>query len=107
MKKKSISRADGLSTGITDFLILVNFGKRRRWQICAKELAETNLKRGSAGRLFRPSDAAVAKVNDIYKKVIYCKHKDYEQVISVKRQNHGTVSNKNKTLEKVMVWFDF
>ena len=52
-------------------LILVTSEKEEDADLCAKELAETIEKEASQVVCLGPSDAAVAKVNDIYKKVIY------------------------------------
>jgi primosomal protein N' (replication factor Y) len=56
--------------------------------------------------LLGPSDATIARINDIYKKVIYIKHRQYDALIRYKDhveaflQQQGSISN-------VSVWFDF
>lgn len=87
-------------------LILVTSEKEEDADLCAKELAETIEKEASQVVCLGPSDAAVAKVNDIYKKVIYCKHQDYEQLISVKDRIMERIQQE-QNFAKVMVWFDF
>ena len=87
-------------------LILVTSEKEEDADLCAKELAETIEKEASQVVCLGPSDAAVAKVNDIYRKVIYCKHQDYEQLISVKDRIMERIQQE-QNFAKVMVWFDF
>ena len=87
-------------------LILVTSEKEEDADLCAKELAETIENEASQVVCLGPSDAAVAKVNDIYKKVIYCKHQDYEQLISVKDRIMERIQQE-QNFAKVMVWFDF
>lgn len=53
-----------------------------------------------------PADAAVAKVNDIYKKVLYLKHEDYGLLVDVKDKLEHFL-NGNRDLKDVMVQFDF
>lgn len=53
-----------------------------------------------------PADAAVAKVNDVYKKVLYLKHADYGLLVEIKdRLEHFL--NGNRELKDIMVQFDF
>ena len=53
-----------------------------------------------------PADAAVAKVNDIYKKVLYLKHADYGILVDVKdRMEHFL--NGNREMKDIVVQFDF
>lgn len=53
-----------------------------------------------------PADAAVAKVNDIYKKVIYVKTKDYQTLVQIKDNIERFVRD-NRDYKEVMVQFDF
>ena len=87
-------------------LVLVTSEKEEDADLCAKDLAETIEKEASHVVCLGPSDAAVAKVNDIYKKVIYCKHHDYEQLIGVKDRIMARIQQE-QSFAKVMVWFDF
>lgn len=56
--------------------------------------------------LVGPTDAAVAKVNDIYKKVIYIKTKKYQTLVTIKdmAEKH---TRENRDYKDVIVQFDF
>lgn len=62
--------------------------------------------RGEKLSLIGPADAAVARVNDIYKKVIYIKAKQYRTLVEVKDQAEQYVRD-NKDYKDVTVQFDF
>ena len=53
-----------------------------------------------------PADTAVAKVNDIYKKVLYLKHADYAVLVDVKDRLEHFI-NGNRELKNIVVQFDF
>lgn len=53
-----------------------------------------------------PADASVAKVKDIYKKVIYFKHADYQELVRIKDVLELFVSS-HREFAKVMIQFDF
>lgn len=53
-----------------------------------------------------PSDCTIAKVNDIYKKIIYIKQKRYETLIQVKNSMEQYIE-KNDKYKNVNVQFDF
>lgn len=53
-----------------------------------------------------PADPPVAKVNDIYKKVIYFKHEDYAMLVRVKDVLEQFVE-KHREFEGVTIQFDF
>lgn len=56
--------------------------------------------------LVGPADAAIARVNDIYKKVLYLKHENYEVLISMKDLMEQFL-NENGKFGDIMVQFDF
>ena len=56
--------------------------------------------------LVGPADAAVAKVNDYYKKVLYCKEKDYEALICVKDRVEE-LAQQDPAFSRLLVRFDF
>lgn len=87
-------------------LILITSEKEEEADRCAKALADLIEEEAPQIRCLGPSDAVVAKVRDIYKKVIYCKHKDYEQLIEIKDRVAQTIQA-DAGFAKVMVWFDF
>ncbi|MEY8389946.1 primosomal protein N' [Lachnospiraceae bacterium] len=53
-----------------------------------------------------PSDAGIAKVKDIYRKVLYFKHQDYSVLIQIKDVLEQFV-NRHREFQNVMVQFDF
>ena len=75
---------------------------------CAKELADTMEKVQADKKLqmIGPADAAVAKVNDIYKKVLYFKHPDYGVLIQIKDKVEQLMEEKQE-VRNVSVQFDF
>ena len=56
--------------------------------------------------LFGPTDAAVAKVNDIYRKVIYVKAEDYQTLVEAKDGAERFVRD-NGDYKDIAVQFDF
>lgn len=56
--------------------------------------------------LVGPADAAVAKVNDIYKKVIYLKAKNYDTLVEIKDMAEAFTRD-NRDYKDVTVQFDF
>ena len=53
-----------------------------------------------------PTDAAVAKVNDIYKKVIYLKAEDYQALVRIKDRIEDRIRD-NRDFKDTAVQFDF
>ena len=53
-----------------------------------------------------PADASVAKVNDVYKKVIYLKTKNYGTLVKIKDMAEVFVRD-NKDYKDVVIQFDF
>lgn len=56
--------------------------------------------------LVGPADAAVAKVNDYYKKVLYCKEKDSEVLIGIKDRVEE-YAQQDPAFSRLLVRFDF
>lgn len=56
--------------------------------------------------LVGPADAAVAKVNDIYKKVMYLRGADYQKLVQIKDSIERFVGN-NTAYKNTMIQFDF
>ncbi len=61
---------------------------------------------GQKTQLVGPADAAVAKVNDIYRKVIYIKTKEYDALVNIKDKIEKYVKD-NPAYKNVSVQFDF
>ena len=57
-------------------------------------------------QLIGPADAAIAKVNDIYRKVIYIKTKEYQNLVLLKERMEYYVQD-NRDFQNVSVQFDF
>lgn len=76
----------------------------------AVQLAESidSFKRACGEKLFvtGPADAAVAKVNDIYKKVIYIKAERYETLVEIKNRTEKQ-AREDTGYRDVTVQFDF
>ncbi len=53
-----------------------------------------------------PADAAIAKVNDIYKKVIYIRAFDYQKLVQLKDSIEAHVTE-NAAYKNIMIQFDF
>lgn len=53
-----------------------------------------------------PSDCSIAKINDIYKKVIYVKQNDYNKLIHIKNILEKYI-DKNENYKNISVQFDF
>lgn len=62
----------------------------------------------SSGRVYvvGPADATVAKVNDIYKKVIYLKAQEYDTLVKMKDRAEKFTRD-NRDYKDVMIQFDF
>lgn len=57
-------------------------------------------------QLIGPTDAAIAKVNDIYKKVLYIKHADYAVLVKIKDELEHYM-DQNLAFKNINVQFDF
>lgn len=53
-----------------------------------------------------PADAPVAKVNDIYRKIIYMKTKNYQTLVQIKDEAERFVRD-NRMYKDIMILFDF
>lgn len=72
---------------------------------CASKLAEQTGEERQV-QVIGPADAAVAKVNDIYKKVLYLKAKDYEKLVEIKNRLEHFMRD-NRAFSDTIVQFDF
>lgn len=76
------------------------------------EWIQAELKKGGADKVWKnfqligPADAAVAKINDIYRRVLYIKHPDYRILIQVKDFLEKKLSGAPEW-KKVSIQFDF
>lgn len=79
--------------------------------LCAELLAkkvQQAMEKGKVSELVMigPADASVAKVKDLYKKVIYFKHEEYAQLVRVKDALEEFIS-RHREFADVTVQFDF
>lgn len=75
------------------------------------EMIEADITGGQAEnrlpiQLIGPADAAVAKVNDIYKKVLYIKHADYAVLVKIKDKIERYMGQ-SQDFKNLTVQFDF
>jgi len=61
---------------------------------------------GERIQMVGPADATIARVNDVYRKVIYIKTKDYQNLVILKNQLEYYVKD-NRDFQNVSVQFDF
>lgn len=61
---------------------------------------------GQRIQLVGPADATIARVNDVYRKVIYIKTKDYEHLVLLKNKLEYYMKD-NREFQNVSVQFDF
>lgn len=71
---------------------------------CIEDYKETH--REEKIYLVGPTDAAVARVNDIYKKVIYIKTREYQTLVRIKDMAEK-YTGENRDYKDVIVQFDF
>ncbi len=72
-----------------------------RLQKCVEEHYQ-----GERIQLVGPADATIARVNDVYRKVIYIKTKDYQNLVGLKDSLEHYMKD-NKDFQNVSVQFDF
>ena len=72
---------------------------------CAAKLAE-QIGGERQVQVIGPADAAVAKVNDIYKKVLYLKAEDYGKLVEIKNRLEHFMRD-NRAFSDTIVQFDF
>ncbi len=53
-----------------------------------------------------PTDAAISKINDVYRKVIYLKTKEYDTLVQIKDRMEWYIKD-NKDFRNVSIQFDF
>ena len=71
-----------------------------------KQIDTDDYFKGKAIQMVGPADATIARVNDIYRKVIYIKTKDYQDLVLLKDRLEYYMKD-NKDFGQVSVQFDF
>ena len=87
-------------------VIQINGPVEQRAQRQAERIAELLHRTDSSAICMGPSDATIARINDVYKKIIYIKDKDYERLVKLKDVVEAYILEE-KELRDVSVWFDF
>lgn len=88
-------------------VVLVAAKEEERALVLAKQLKQIVAEKKVPDLfLVGPADAAIARVNDIYKKVLYLKHENYEVLVAVKDLMEQFL-NENGKFGDIMVQFDF
>lgn len=87
-------------------LIQIHSKSEKHAQDEANQIAKSIRKADATVHLLGPSDAAIAKINDVYKKVIYIKATEYSRLIAIKDKIEAYLLQ-TKTYHDVYVWFDF
>lgn len=54
-----------------------------------------------------PSEASVYKINDIYRKILYLKHENYDILIKIRDQIDGFSENQPELFDLVLIQYDF
>ena len=75
--------------------------KRLQMHLDTEEIFE-----GQRIQLVGPAEATIARVNDVYRKVIYIKTKDYENLVLLKNKLEYYIKD-NRDFQNVSVQFDF
>ena len=57
-------------------------------------------------RIIGPADASISRINDVYRKVIYVKHTDYQALVDVKNMVEEYVEGIDE-MKKASIQFDF
>lgn len=72
----------------------------------AERIAELIQRTDSQIFCMGPVDAVIAKVNDIYRKILYLKHTEYDTLVMYKDKIEAYLQD-TKDYRDVLVWFDF
>ena len=54
-----------------------------------------------------PVEASVYKINDIYRKILYLKHENYDILIKIRDQIDGFSENHRELFDQIMIQYDF
>ena len=58
-------------------------------------------------QIIGPADATIGKINDIYRKIIYIRHDEYNKLTEVKDLTEALMEQKKKEWSRCCVYFDF
>ncbi|MEG0805837.1 MAG: primosomal protein N' [Lachnospiraceae bacterium] len=93
---------------VSHLMVLLLFGKtkERAEQAAEKIYNRLNEIKDPEMQLIGPADASVAKVSDIYRKIIYCKDSRYQNLVMAKRKIEPCIQEQMKQ-QDITVQFDF
>ena len=58
-------------------------------------------------RIIGPTDATIGKIQDVYRKMIYIRHADYEELVRAKDVAEAMMEEKKKEYARCNIYFDF
>ena len=58
-------------------------------------------------QIIGPADAGIRKINDVYRRMLYVRHEQYEELIKVKDLIENFMEQKKKELARCSIYFDF
>lgn len=73
----------------------------------ADRLRQEALKRKGGPGIIGPADAAIGRINDVYRKMIYIRHGDYGELVQAKDLIEGIMEEHKKEYARCSVYFDF
>ena len=82
-------------------------------QLCGQLAGLARLERdsrnggGNTLQIIGPTEAVISKINDWYRYVFYVKHKDYEQLVTVKDRMELYCKDREKEIKNITVQYDF
>ena len=84
----------------------LEFATKKVFGHLEKTLKTEERLQGERIQLIGPANATISKVNDVYRKVIYIKTKEYQNLVLLKEQMEWYIRD-NKDFQNVSVQFDF
>lgn len=67
----------------------------------------SHLAESLGAQMIGPVEAPVYKINDIYRKILYLKHENYDILIKIRNQADGFQEQKPELFKQVMIQYDF
>lgn len=89
-------------------VLFTSADEQRLWEIIKEAAGMLREAAGAKGwRIIGPADAAVGKINDAYRKMIYIRHEDYKELVAAKDFMENLMEEKKKEYGDLSVYFDF
>ena len=86
--------------------IMVQGKEEIRTRQQAEEIAEL-LRNRKTAVVIGPAAASIGKINDMYRQVVYVKHKEYQVLVGMKDVTEEYLDGKEQNQGKIAVYFDF